>query len=61
VLCIRPDIPSPHDNTHRGPANMSKRGSIYSQGKPEDPYNEREDAPADPPKQATAAQLAARK
>ena len=40
---------------------MSKRGAIFNQGKPEDPYNERDDAPVDTPKQATAAQLAARK
>jgi hypothetical protein len=39
---------------------MSKRGNIFAQGEKTDPYSEH-DAPSDTPKQATAAQLAARK
>ncbi|RMZ67386.1 hypothetical protein GMOD_00001301 [Pyrenophora seminiperda CCB06] len=40
--------------------SSNKRGNIYGQGKPEQPYEERDD-PADVPQKATAAQLAARK
>ena len=38
----------------------AKRANIYGQGRPERPYDERTDED-DPPKQATAAQLATRK
>lgn len=38
-----------------------KRANIFGQGKPERPYEEREDAEADVPQRATAAQMAARK
>ncbi|KAJ4987614.1 nucleoporin nsp1 [Stagonosporopsis vannaccii] len=37
-----------------------KRSNLFGQGRPEDPYNERDD-PAEVPQRATAAQLAARK
>ncbi|KAJ4375419.1 hypothetical protein N0V86_006950 [Didymella sp. IMI 355093] len=37
-----------------------KRANLFGQGRPEDPYNER-DEPAEPPQRATAAQMAARK
>jgi hypothetical protein len=40
--------------------SSNKRGNIFGQGKPERPYEERDD-PADVPQKATAAQLAARK
>lgn len=40
--------------------STNKRGNIFGQGKPERPYEERDD-PADVPQRATAAQLAARK
>ncbi|KAH7559759.1 hypothetical protein BM1_03393 [Bipolaris maydis] len=40
--------------------STNKRGNIFGQGKPERPYEER-DEPADVPQRATAAQLAARK
>jgi hypothetical protein len=39
----------------------NKRQNIFGQGKPEQPYEERMEMPDDPPKVATAAQLAARK
>jgi hypothetical protein len=39
---------------------MSKRGNIFDQGKPENPYNERDEGPVEA-QRATAAQLAARK
>ncbi|USP79179.1 uncharacterized protein yc1106_06453 [Curvularia clavata] len=39
--------------------SANKRGNIFGQGKPERPYEERDD-PADVPQRATAAQLAAR-
>jgi hypothetical protein len=42
-------------------ATMSgKRANLFGQGRPEDPYNER-DEPAETPQRATAAQMAARK
>jgi hypothetical protein len=45
-----------------GDATMSgKRANIFGQGKPERPYEEREDDPAEVPQRATAAQLATRK
>jgi len=60
--------PSPHDNHHPGATTivvhggiMSKRANIFEQGKPEQPYNEREERPVEPAQRATAAQLAARK
>jgi len=37
-----------------------KRANIFGQGKPERPYEERDDD-VDPPQKATAAQLATRK
>ena len=37
-----------------------KRANLFGQGRPEDPYNGR-DEPAEIPQRATAAQLAARK
>ncbi|KAI2481148.1 DUF2457 domain containing protein [Pyrenophora tritici-repentis] len=40
--------------------SSNKRGNIFGQGRPERPYDER-DEPADVPQKATAAQLAARK
>ncbi|KNG51908.1 hypothetical protein TW65_00923 [Stemphylium lycopersici] len=40
--------------------SSNKRGNIFGQGKPERPYEERDD-PADVPQKATAAQLASRK
>lgn len=40
--------------------SSNKRGNIFGQGKPERPYEERDD-PADVPQRATAAQLASRK
>ncbi|CAN9306987.1 unnamed protein product [Alternaria alternata] len=40
--------------------SSNKRGNIFGQGKPERPYEEREDV-ADVPQKATAAQLASRK
>jgi hypothetical protein len=40
--------------------SSNKRGNIFGQGKPEQPYEERDD-PAEVPQRATAAQLAARK
>ncbi|KAG9188601.1 hypothetical protein G6011_07306 [Alternaria panax] len=40
--------------------SSNKRGNIFGQGKPERPYEEREDV-ADTPQKATAAQLASRK
>ncbi|EFQ85408.1 hypothetical protein PTT_19648 [Pyrenophora teres f. teres 0-1] len=40
--------------------SSNKRGNIFGQGRPEQPYDER-DEPADVPQKATAAQLAARK
>ncbi|KAH7394565.1 hypothetical protein BKA66DRAFT_557538, partial [Pyrenochaeta sp. MPI-SDFR-AT-0127] len=39
---------------------MSKRGGIFDQGRPEQPYDERSE-PAEVPQRATAAQLATRK
>ncbi|KAH9880803.1 hypothetical protein IAQ61_001097 [Plenodomus lingam] len=38
----------------------AKRANLFSQGRPDDPYQDR-DGPPDPPKRATAAQMAARK
>jgi hypothetical protein len=38
-----------------------KRANIFGQGRPERPYDERDEDAADPPRQATAAQLATRK
>jgi hypothetical protein len=37
-----------------------KRANLFGQGRPENPYDER-DEPAETPQRATAAQLAARK
>jgi hypothetical protein len=41
--------------------SSNKRGNIFGQGKPERPYEERDNEPADVPQRATAAQLASRK
>ncbi|KAF2853544.1 hypothetical protein T440DRAFT_310064 [Plenodomus tracheiphilus IPT5] len=38
----------------------AKRANVFSQGRPENPYEDR-DGPPDPPQRATAAQMAARK
>jgi hypothetical protein len=38
-----------------------KRANTFGQGRPERPYEERDDEPADTPQRATAAQLATRK
>jgi hypothetical protein len=38
-----------------------KRANIFGQGRPERPYEDRDDDAADVPQRATAAQLATRK
>jgi hypothetical protein len=38
-----------------------KRANIFGQGRPETPYQERDEEPAEVPQRATAAQLATRK
>jgi hypothetical protein len=40
--------------------SSNKRGNIFDQGRPENPYDDRDEV-ADVPQKATAAQLAARK
>jgi hypothetical protein len=47
-------------STNPGATMSGKRANLFGQGRPEDPYNER-DVPDDAPQRATAAQLAARK
>jgi len=50
-----------HASSRTHTRDMSaKRANVFSQGRPENPYEDR-DGPPDPPKRATAAQLAARK
>jgi hypothetical protein len=54
--------PSHARSTQRGTAIMSgKRANIFGQGRPEKPYEERDEDAVDVPQRATAAQLAARK
>jgi hypothetical protein len=49
-------------STHEGAQIMSgKRANIFGQGKPERPYEERDEEAAEVPQRATAAQLATRK
>jgi hypothetical protein len=43
-----------------GTTMTGKRANLFGQGRPENPYDER-DEPAETPQRATAAQLAARK
>lgn len=52
--------PPPHVNPQTGAKMSGKRANVFGQGRPETPYEERDD-PADVPQRATAAQLAARK
>jgi hypothetical protein len=53
-----------HTRGQHTPGNdimSGKRANTFGQGRPERPYEERDEEPADTPQKATAAQLATRK